>query len=153
MTKPRKAYKPRPAGARTLRTQPWKLNGVFGPLEEILNQMELSGNSDTDAFGTLIFRDAGDANWYASSAAINGVADAYEAHALRSGRPMPLEPLRMLAKKFRYGTMVFPAELDAARAAIAELRRESLGMTEDYAASLLQTVRIQIEIEKSAARE
>jgi len=146
-----KAYRPRPPGARTLRTQPWKLRNVFLPLEEILNQMEASGLSDVDQRGTPIFQSAKDSCWYTSAPAINGVADAYEIHAKRSGRPMPIEALRRVANKLHYGCMVFSSDVIAMRAALDTLRAETMGMTEDYAHSLLQAVRIQIELERISA--
>lgn len=151
-SKPRnKVYHPRPAGARTLRTQPWKLRNVFQPLEDILNQMEASGFSDADRRGTPIFRSQKDSCWYTSAPAINGVADAYQIHAQRSGRAMPVEPLRRVANKLHYGSMLFASDLAAMRAALAVLRNETMDMTEDYAHSLLQTVCVQVELERKSA--
>ncbi|WP_025918316.1 hypothetical protein [Herminiimonas sp. CN] len=147
----RKAYRHRPAGARTLRTQPWKLRSVFQPLEDILNQMEATGFSDADQRGTPIFQSMKDSCWYTSAPAINGVADAYALHEKRSGRPMPTEPLRRVANKLHYGSMVFASDLADMRAALATLRTETMDMTEDYAHSLLQTVCIQVELERNAA--
>lgn len=144
-----KAYRPRPAGARTLRTQPWKLHSVFQPLEDILNQMEASGFSDTDQRGTPIFQSMKDSCWYTSAPAINGMADVYEIHAKRSGRAMPIEPLRRMANKLHYGSMVFASDVAEMRAALATLSTETMDMTEDYAHSLLQTVCIQIELERT----
>jgi hypothetical protein len=62
---------------------------------------------------------------------------------------MPTDALRRVARKLHYSSMIFPAELDAMRAALVDLRSETMGMTEDYAASLLQTVQIQIEMKKA----
>lgn len=146
-----KAYRHRPAGARTLRTQPWKLRNVFQPMEDILNQMEASGFSDADKRGTPIFLSLKDSCWYTSAPAINGVADAYAIHSMRSGRAMPVEPLRRVANKLHYGSMLFASDLADMRAALAVLRTETMGMTEDYAHSLFQSVCIQIELERNAA--
>jgi hypothetical protein len=144
-----KPYVPRSHGARTLRTQPWKLRGVFQPLDDILTQMEETGYSDADQTGLPVFRSMKDGGWYGISEAIAGVADAYEIHASRSGRPMPVEALRRVATKLHYGTVLFQDEVDAMRAAMEVLRKETMNMTEDYAASLLQGVRIKVELERA----
>ncbi|NDP60050.1 MAG: hypothetical protein GZ090_11910 [Oxalobacteraceae bacterium] len=146
-----KAYHRRPSGARTLRTQPWKLRNVFQPLDDILNMMESTGFSDADRRGTPIFQSQKDSCWYTSAPAINGVADWYEIHARRSGRTMPIEPLRRVANKLHYGSMVFASDVADMRAALATLRHETMDMTEDYAHSLLQTVCIRIELERKTA--
>jgi len=143
-----KTYRPRPGGTRTLRTQPWKLHSVFQPIEDILSKMEATGYSDADQRGRPVFRSMKDSCWYTSAEAINGVADAYEIHAARSGRAMPIEPLRRVASKLHYDSVLFQDEVDAMRAALAVLRSETMGMTEDYAHSLLQGVEIKVEIER-----
>jgi hypothetical protein len=146
-----KGYRPRAPGARTLRTQPWKLRNVFQPLEDILAQMEANGFSDADQHGTPIFKSAKDSCWYTSAPAIHGVADAYDIHAARSGRAMPTEPLRRIADKLHAGSMVYPADVAAMRAVIAVLRTETMDMTEDYAHSLFQVVATQVELERISA--
>jgi hypothetical protein len=146
-----KRYVKRPAGARTLRTQPWKLNNVFQPLEDILNQMQATGFSDVDQRGMPIFKSAKDSCWYTSAEAIHGVADAYEIHVARSGHVLPIEALRRVANKLHYDSILFEDEVNAMRAALVVLRTETMAMTENYAHDLLQGVKIKVEIERGMA--
>lgn len=146
-----KVYRPRPVGDRLLRTQPWKVRNVFQPLEDILNQMEATGFSDADQRGTPIFKSLKDSCWYTSAEAINGVADAYEIHAARCGRAMPVDALRRVANKLFYGSVVFESELTEMRTALGVLRAETLGMTENYAHDLLMGVKIKTEIERASS--
>lgn len=150
-TKRDKRYKKRPAGLRTLRTQPWKLRNVFQPLEDILNQMESTGFSDADQRGRPIFQSMKDSCWYTSAEAINGVADAYEIHQSRTGRSMPIDALRRVANKLNYDSVLFESEVKAMRDALDVLRKETMNMTENYAHDLLQGVKIKVEIERVTA--
>lgn len=143
-----KGYRPRPAGARTLRTQPWKLRNVFQPLENILAQMEGTGFSDVDEHGHPVFRNTSDGGLYTVFETIIGLAEAYEIHASRCGRAMPTEPLRRVANKFDEDSLVSPCDVADMRAAMAALRAETMAMTEDYAHSLFQVVAIQDKLEK-----
>ncbi len=149
-TKPRKAYQPRwNAGGVKLRSQPWKVAAVFGPLEAILDQLEQHGTIDVAANGTAIFKDAVDGTWYDSAVAILGVVEAYEIHERRHQRKLELEPLRRLANMLGYGMRITGADTAAARACLARMRAETVEMTSDYAKGLIRDFKIKEEIEKA----
>lgn len=143
--KPRKVISPK------LRTQPWRVAAVFQPIESILAQIEQAGEVTTDEKGMPIFKDSGDGNWYATAPALEGIIDAYATHAYRSSRPMPLDALRRFAKKLEYASPITLADCAEVKRDLAVLRKETLGMTAEYAASLVRTTQIKIELERIAA--
>lgn len=150
-SKRKKQYRPRPVGGVKLSTQPWRVVAVFGPLEAILQQIEQDGTVTTDKQGMPIFRDNNDGCWYATTPAIEGIIDAYQTHEHRSGRPMPLDSLRRLASKLEYASPLTLGDCAAVKRDLTVLRRETMSMTLDYAASLVRTTQIKIELERSAA--
>ena len=143
--KPRNRLSPR------LRTQPWRVSAVFQPLESVLLQIEQTGEVTTDGKGMPMFKDAGDGHWYATTPAIEGIVEAYATHELRSGRLMPLDNLRRFAKKLEYASPLTLDDCAAVRRDLAALRSETLAMTVEYAASLVRTTQIKIELERIAA--
>lgn len=150
--KPRKAYRPSwNAGGVKLRTEPWKVEAVFSPLEQILAVIERDGTVTTNAAGVPIFQDTNDGCWYETAPAVEGIVCAYEIHSKRSGRAMPLEPLQRLVRKLRYAMPVQQSDVEAARAALAVLRRETMGMRADYARDLVRTTQVRIEMDAREA--
>lgn len=146
--KPRKAYRPSwNAGGVKLRTEPWKVEAVFRPLEMILAVIERDGTVTTTVAGVPIFQDTNDGCWYETAPAVEGIVCAYEIHSKRSGRAMPLEPLQRLVQKLRYAMPLQQTDVDAARAALAVLRRETMDMRSDYARDLVRTTQVRIELD------
>ncbi|MEN7527003.1 hypothetical protein [Cupriavidus sp. DL-D2] len=138
----------------TLRTQPWRVAAVFGPLEAVIAQIEQTGTVTANAQGMPIFKDGNDGCWYATVPAIEGIVDAYHTHQVRCGRTMPLDRLRQFARKLEYSSPLTLADCEAVREDIAVLRRETMSMRIDYASSLVTTTQIKIELqeqERSAA--
>lgn len=150
--KPRKQYRPRWNGGNVrLKAEPWKVAAVFGPLENILDELESEGTVSTMPDGTPIFQDTNDGCWYPMAPALNGVVDAYEIHQTRTGRAMPLATLRQLAHKLEIQMPLFKADTDAARAALEALKAETMQMNAGYAKDLVRTVQIRIEFEERRA--
>ncbi|WP_454751670.1 hypothetical protein [Cupriavidus necator] len=146
---PRKKHRQKSNGGNVkLRCQGWKVDAVFSPLEAILRQIEWDGTVTTNAQGMPIFRDNNDGCWYATAPAIGGIIDAYQTHQLRSGREMPLDSLRQLANKLEYSSPLTEDDCAAVKRDVATLRRETMAMTIDYAASLVRTTQIKIELEQ-----
>jgi len=140
------------AGGVLLKSQPWKIQAVFSPLEQILNQLEQDGTIDTAATdGVPIFKDSSDGAWYCTVSALNGVIEAYEIHERRYGRTLALEPLRVLSNKLKYGMPIFQSDTTAARACMARMRVETMQMTADYAKQLIKDFQIKEALEKVAA--
>ncbi|UXC37149.1 hypothetical protein [Cupriavidus gilardii] len=150
--KPRKPYRPKwNSGGVKLRSEPWRVAAVFAPLESMLDAIERDGEVMATRDGTPIFRDLNDGHYYETAPALEGIIDAFHTHAMRQNRPMPLEPLRLLARKLRYAMPLEMADITAVRQAIKVLRAESLEMTLQYANDLIRTTQIRIELDEREA--
>ena len=147
-----KAYRPGwNSGGVLLKAQPWKIKLVFGPLENILDQLERDGTVDGTTDDTPIFKDESDGHWYCTVSALNGVIEAYEIHERRHSRSLNLEPLRILSNKLKYGMPIFQSDTDAARACLNRMRLETMQMTADYARQLINDFRIKEELQREVA--
>lgn len=150
--KPRHKHKMKFTGRQKLLTQPWKTQAVFEPLEAILDQLETEGTLTVVAHGCQaglpVFQVSTESTWYAAAPALRGVIEAFEIHEQRTGRAMPLTPLRRLAMKFEVNMPIFDSETKAARAAMEALRCESHLLPSDYAADLVQVTQIAAEIDR-----
>lgn len=150
--KPRKPYRPKwNMGGVKMRSEPWRVAAVFDPLEAILDGLERDGEVTTTRDGTPIFRDMNDGCYYETAPALEGIIDAFATHAVRQHRPMPLEPLRVLARKLRYAMPLEMADVAAARQSVKALRAESMEMTLRYANDLVKTTQIRIELDEREA--
>lgn len=149
--KPRHKRKVKTSGNQSLRTQPWKTAAVFRPLEQILNELETEGTLTVpvrgEHAGKPVFQVDGEPHWYVAAPAIRGLIETMEVHELRSGRKLPLDPLRLLAKKFEVDMPVFPEDTKAARASMAALIQESHSFPRDYAVDLVQVTQTSIAFE------
>lgn len=150
--KPRKPYRQAwNAGGVKLRTEPWKVDAVFRPLEKIIDAIERDGTVTATTAGVPVFQDCNDGCWYETAPAIEGVVAAYEIHARRQRRALPLDPLRLLVRKIRYSMPLQQSDVDGARGALAALRAESMDMRSDYARDLVKITQIRIELDKKEA--
>lgn len=148
--KPRKSHRPAwNSGGVLLKSQPWKMQAVFGPLESILDQLERDGTVDIAGNGAPIFKDQNDGHWYCTVSALNGVIDAYEIHERRFSRSLNLEPLRRLSNKLRIGMPIFESDTKDSRACLARMRVETMRMTADYAKQLIKDFQIKEALEKT----
>ncbi len=66
-------------------------------------------------------------------------------------RSMPLDALRQMAKKLEVQMPLFKADTDAARAALATMKAETMQMNAAYAKDLVRTVQIRIQFEERRA--
>jgi len=140
--RPPKPYRPKYTEANIkLKFQPWKVHAVFSPLESILEQLEDEGTIDV-AGANPVFQDHNDGCWYQSAPAIRGVVEAYQIHERRTGVPLDLEPLRVLANKIEYGMPIFEADTKACWECLARMRRETMEMTAAYARELINDYKI-----------
>lgn len=146
-----KPYCPKWNGdGRKLRCMPWKVASVFGPMEDILDQLEIEGTIDVIDSGTAVFRDYQDGGLFDTVAAFGGVIDAYAIHEIRSGCALDLAPLRQFVKKIQYGMPIFDADTRAVRACLARMKAATVQMTEAYADQLYRDYVTKNEIEKAA---
>ena len=130
-----------------LKSQPWKMKAVFGPLESILDQLEQNGTVDCATDGAPIFKDQNDGHWYCTVSALNGVIDAYEIHERRHGRLLNLGPLRKLSNKLKYGMPIFEGDTQECRACLQRMRLETMQMTAGYAKQLIKDFQIKEALE------
>ena len=149
--RPRHTKRQRAQSNPRLIAQPWKTAAVFDPLEQIIEQLERDGTvnvtTDKKMSGMPVFLNT-DGKWYSSAAALEGVIQAFEIHAGRTGQPLPIKPLQQLAAKLAIGMPIFASDTDAVRAAINVLRKVGNSLTADEAAELAQAVSISAEMDK-----
>jgi hypothetical protein len=157
-SKPRrnKAYQPKWNGdGRKLRTMPWKVAGVFRPMEAIIDQLEQDGTIDTVDSGAAVFRDIDDGRLYDTCAAFSGIIDAYAIHEIRSRQALDLSPLRQLVIKLQDGVAIYDSDTKAVRACLARMKAATTQMTETYADQLYRDYvtkdRIETAVSTSAA--
>lgn len=139
-------------GNRSLRTKPWKTAAVFAPLEAIIDQLENEGTLTRlvggEHAGKPVFQVPGDTTWHVAAPALHGLIETLEIHEQRSGRKLPLDPLRLLAKKFEVCMPIFDNETKAVRDAMAVLIQESNSLDCNYADDLVQVTRTSIELDR-----
>lgn len=149
--KPRHKRRVKTTGRQSLRTQPWKTAAVFRPLEAILDELETEGTLTVPVHGEHagkpVFQVDGEPHWYVAAPALRGLIETMEIHEQRSGRSLPLDPLRRLARKFEVDMPIFPEDTKAARAAMAALVQESHTFPRDYARDLVQVTQTAIAFE------
>lgn len=129
-----------------LRTQPWKVQSVFQPIEQTLHRIEVDGTVDTCG-AHVVFREDGAGGWYDLVAALRGVIEFQQIAAARMGWPDPTEALVRFANKLHSGSPLFEADLRAVRGAIAACKHQALQLRVSQAEDILQTVRISTELE------
>lgn len=148
--KPRHPRKKKSDRHATLRTQPWKVRELFRHLELILDELETEGTLTILASGEHAGKPAfqEDGKWYVAAPALRGFIHGMEVHELRSGRTLPLDPLRALVAKFEHGSEIDSDDTQAVRATIGPLTKESYRFTRDYAHALLQSTQTTVELER-----
>lgn len=135
-----------------LRTCPWKITLVFGPIERVLHRLESDGT--VDAIGKqIVFNEHGNGGRYDLVAAIRGVVEFHELAATKYGLPVNLDALTKFANKLEAGAPIFEQEIPAIRACIAECKKQALQLRVSQAADIVDTVRIRAEIERIGGRK
>lgn len=134
-----------------LRSQPWKIDLVFRPMLNIIDQLIQEKTVDRVPDGTAVFRDTKDGGLYETRSAISGVIDAYEIHERRHGRDLNMGPLRQLINRMHYDMPLVMSDIRTARAALERMRMETMQMTADYADQMLRDFKIKEGIERLAA--
>jgi hypothetical protein len=151
-SKPRHKRKVKTTGNRLLRTQPWKTQQVFRPLEAILDELETQGTLNVvdsgPQAGKPAFQIDGEVHWYVAAPAIRGLIETMEVHESRSGHKLPLDPLRELAGKLERDEEIDSHDTRAVRAAMHALIQVSHSFDRNYAADLVTVTRTNIELER-----
>lgn len=146
--KPRKPYRQKwNAGGKLLRHEPWKISGVFGPIESIIDQLDTDGTVLTDDSGAALFVDHVDGDHYRMGPSLRGVTDAFDLHSRRNERPILTNGLAVLYLKLEGRHNIEQRDIDAARRSVSAMRSECAQMTSAYASRLVRDVQIQFELE------
>ena len=130
-----------------LRTQPWKVALVFGPIERILHRLEADGTIEV-AGRQVVFKEDGRGGWYDAVAALRGVIQFHELAASRHGLPVELASLRKFANKLDTAAPIFEADIKAVRDCIIECKRQAMQLRVSQAQDIVDTIRISMEMDK-----
>lgn len=130
-----------------LRTQPWKVTMVFGPIERILHQIETDGTINV-AGRQVVFYEDGNAGWYDAIAALRGVIQFHELAASRHNLPIDLQAMTKFANKLDAGMLIFDRDIAAVRACITDCKRQALQLRVSQAQDIVDTIRISMEMDK-----
>ena len=140
------------AGGTLLRHEPWKIAGVFAPIEAILSELERDGTVTTDQNGKPLFFDKTEGHCYAMGPSIRGLTDAFDLHSRRNNRPITTNGLAVLCLKLEMRREVEAADIAAAKRSVTAMRAESAHMTSAYASRLVRDVQISFELENVMRR-
>jgi hypothetical protein len=133
-----------------LRTQPWRMIMVFGPIERILHGLETDGTVEV-AGPHVVFKEDGRGGWYGAVAALRGVIEFHQLAQARYGLPVDVEALIKFANKLEAGSPIFEGDVAQARACIASCKRQAGPLRISQANDIVQTVQISMLLEKGAA--
>lgn len=142
---------PSPATVPDAHTDRLSLDAA-APVGKLLDrQLEAEGTVDVSTApkmnGMPIYRES-DGTWYSTVHALQGVIEAFEIHASRKGLQLPLEPLRLLAKKLEVSMPIFQQDTKAASSALTVLRQVGNRMTANEADELVNDIKISVEMDK-----
>lgn len=126
---------------------PWRIFGVFAPIERILSRLEIDGTVQV-AGRQVVFREDSNGGWYDVPAALRGVAEFHDLAATRYHIPANTDPLWKLAAKLEAGMPLFEADIAAVRASIASCKAQAMRLRVSQAESLLRTVQIGEQLDK-----
>lgn len=119
-----------------------KAQYTLEPLEAVIDQIERTGNVDTDQRGTPIFFCNADGGWYESAPAIDGMADFFDMWAIRHDKPLDVAPLRQLAARLAAGMPLDGPLMAGLQALLPRLRRVASTLDAGEAIDLLRGTQI-----------
>ena len=135
-----------------LKTQPWKVQAVFQPIEQILHRIETDGTVQVVG-RQVVFEDDRAKHYYDVVAALRGVIEFYQIAESRYGIPCSVEALIKFANKLQFDSPIFEGDIAAARCNIETCKRQALQLRISQAESILTTVRIGTELEIAKERK
>lgn len=130
-----------------LRTQPWRMTMVFGPIERILHRLESEGTVEV-AGRHVVFKEDGRGGWYDAVAALRGVIEFHQLAQSRHGHPADVEALIKFANKLEVGAPIFEADLAKVSAGIASCKRQALQLRLSQADDIVKTIQISMRLEE-----
>ena len=133
-----------------LKTQPWRITAVFGPIERILHRLEMDGTVET-AGRHVVFKDDGKGGWYDAIAAMRGVVEFHEIVALRLKKEIDLQPMVKFCNRLDAGMPLFEEDVTAVFRCISQCKAIVMNLRVSEAIDIIDTVRISAELDKLKA--
>lgn len=129
-----------------LRTQPWRIVTVFGPIERILHRLETDGTVEV-AGQYVVFKEDGRGGWYDAVAALRGVIQFHELASTRHKLPIDVQPLVKFANKLEASSPLFEEDIAKVRSCIAACKRQALQLRLSQADDIVKTIQISMRID------
>ncbi len=130
-----------------LRTQPWRMTMVFGPIERILHRLESEGTVEV-AGRHVVFKEDGRGGWYDAVAALRGVIEFHRLAESRHQLPVEVDAMEKFANKLELDSPLFEQDLVDVRANINSCKAQALRLRVSQAESIIRTVQIGAEIDR-----
>lgn len=123
---------------------------VLGPLEAIVDRLEIDGTVDVDGRGNPIIQDMQTGEWYDAAGGIEGLCWHLDMHCTRHGVSLPLDGLRELHIAFKYCAPVQASTMRKLREALPILRRAMAMADKSDQLDLMRQTMIKAELEEAA---
>jgi hypothetical protein len=121
-SKPRKTYRPLlERKSKALRQQPWLLDQLFAPVEELLNLVGRRGELEVTTSGALVFRSISAGRTYEAVAFLMAQAEIFHVMHLRDVACPDSGPLRVAAAMLNVGQLT-ETHIVQAKACLAKTR-------------------------------
>lgn len=135
-----------------LKTQPWKIVMVFGPLERIIHRLELDGVIEV-AGRYVVFKEESRGGWYDAVSAMRGVIEFHQLAESRHKLPVNVEALIRFANKLESSAPVFEEDIAAVKACITNCKRQAMQLRVSQAQDIVDTIRIGMELDRLKLKE
>lgn len=144
MRKRNRKYTPRTARIPTL----VRVSRVFGPLNDILDQLNDDGTVHVSPKGVPIFLDEDNGRWYAIAPAVFGLIDHLEMVERRYGWKLPLDSLRRFHKRMENHMPLDAPIMDALHRDSRIIQQAMARLSPDELIDLLRQYHIKVGIER-----
>ena len=141
-----KFYRPKPVHAPMLVASAL----VLGPLEAVVDRLEIDGTVDVDGRGNLVIQDPQAGEWYDAAGGIEGLIWHLDMHRTRYGVVLPLDGVRELHIAFKSCAPVQASTIRKRRAAIPVLQRAMALVNKDHQIDLLRQTQMKAAMEAAA---
>ncbi len=133
--------------AAAVRTQPWRLDAAFGPLEALLDKMARDGGLDLSDDRAALY-----ARWWGNdieelSLVIQGTAETFDIARKRDSACPSTEPLHRLAGKLTANEPLDIKDIADCRHCVAQLRTYTAGRSQGEMIDLVQTALIKFSMD------
>lgn len=130
-----------------LRTQPWMVFAVFGPIERVLHRLEADGTVEAQG-AQIVFKEEGRGGWYDLPVALHGLVEFHRLAEQRYQLPVDVAAIEKFSNKLRLGSPIFEQDIADVRACFASCKSQALKLRVSQAADLVKTVQIGVEFDR-----